>query len=93
MDQRDTALISYAYIAGTSEPELVTAYANLFAAPGSVDALERAAKLCEEAFCHATAAPTRHGLNWPRSVGSCSVGSAGPAAAHRTSEDHKHMRG
>jgi hypothetical protein len=40
----------YAHIAGTREPRLVAAYASLLAAPGSVDALERAISTCDEAF-------------------------------------------
>jgi hypothetical protein len=40
----------YAYVAGAPEPRLVAAYASLLAAPGSVDALERAISTCDEAF-------------------------------------------
>lgn len=37
----------YAYVAGATEPRLVAAYATLLAAPGSIEALERAVNLCE----------------------------------------------
>jgi DNA polymerase III epsilon subunit-like protein len=40
----------YAHVAGAREPRLVAAYANLLAAPGSVDALERAISTCDEAY-------------------------------------------
>lgn len=40
----------YTHVAGAREPRLVAAYANLLAAPGSIDALERAISTCDEAF-------------------------------------------
>lgn len=42
----------YAYVASAVEPRLAAAYANLLAAPGSIEALERGINLCGEALLY-----------------------------------------